>query len=42
MRFHRNFLVFNTENYIANACDGETHTQTAHPKRKCNRPYLNI
>jgi hypothetical protein len=31
-------LVFDTENDIKNAFDGKTHIQTAHPKRKCNRP----
>jgi hypothetical protein len=40
MRFQCNFWVLNTENDIENACDGETHTQTAHPKRKCNRPLM--
>jgi hypothetical protein len=29
---------FLTLKMTENACDGETHTQTAHPKRKCNRP----
>jgi hypothetical protein len=37
MRFQCQFWVFNTENDIENACDDETHIQTAHPKRKCNR-----
>jgi hypothetical protein len=34
-------LIFDTENDIENACDGKTHIQTAHPKRKCNRPLNN-
>jgi hypothetical protein len=38
VRFRCQFSVFNIENDIGNACDGETHIQTAHPKRKCNRP----
>jgi uncharacterized protein YegL len=36
--FDGNFLVFDNENDIENAFDNETHIQTAHPKRKCNRP----
>jgi hypothetical protein len=39
MRFRCIFFCFDTENNIENACDGETHTQTAHPKRKCNPPF---
>jgi hypothetical protein len=38
MRFLRQFGVFDTENDIENACDVETHIQTAHPKCKCNQP----
>jgi hypothetical protein len=38
MCFQCLFSVFHTENYIENACDGETHTQTAPPKRKSNPP----
>jgi hypothetical protein len=37
-RFWCNFWVLNTENDIENAFDSETHIQTAHLKRKCNRP----
>jgi hypothetical protein len=36
-----NFWVLDTENYIEYSCDSEKHMQTAHPKRKCNRP-LNL
>jgi hypothetical protein len=32
------FWAFDTENDIENAFDRETHIQTAHSKRKCNRP----
>jgi hypothetical protein len=32
------FLFMNLPHYVENACDGETNIQTAHPKRKCNRP----
>jgi hypothetical protein len=42
MRFRCQFWVFKPENYIENACDGETHIQTAHPKRKCDRPLKKI
>jgi hypothetical protein len=38
MRFRCHFYIFDTENEIENACDSETHIQTAHSKRKCNRP----
>jgi hypothetical protein len=31
-------VVFDTEKDIENAFDSETHIQTTHQKRKCNRP----
>jgi hypothetical protein len=31
-------FVFDTKNDFENAFDSETRIQTAHPKRKCNRP----
>jgi hypothetical protein len=31
-------VIFGTENDIKNAFDTERHIQTAHPKRRCNRP----
>jgi hypothetical protein len=37
MRFQCNFRCQILKNDIENACDGKTRTQTAHPKRKCNR-----
>jgi hypothetical protein len=30
------------KNYVKNAFDSEMHIQTAHPKRKCNRPLKEI
>jgi hypothetical protein len=38
MRFQCYFQCQKLKNDIQNACDDETHIQTAHPKRKCNRP----
>jgi hypothetical protein len=35
--FESHFQYQKLKNYIKNACDGETHTQSAVPKRKCNR-----
>jgi hypothetical protein len=35
MRFQCDCQCQKVKNYIKNACDGETHIQTAHPKRKC-------
>jgi hypothetical protein len=37
MRFRCHFQWRKLKIDIENACDGETHIQTAHPKRKCNR-----
>jgi hypothetical protein len=38
MRFQFHFQCQKLKNDIKNAFDRETHIQTAHPKRKCNRP----
>jgi hypothetical protein len=38
MRFRCHFQSQKLKNYIANAFDRETHIQTTHSKRKCNRP----
>jgi hypothetical protein len=40
-RFRGNFLFFDTENAVENTSNSKTHIQTAHPKRKCNRPLNN-
>jgi hypothetical protein len=38
MRFQCHFQCRKLKIDIENACDGETHIQTAHLKRECNRP----
>jgi hypothetical protein len=42
MRFQYHFQCRKLKNDIKNACDGETHTQAGHPKRKCNRPLRTL
>jgi hypothetical protein len=37
-RFQCHFLCWKIKNDVENACDDETHIQTAYPKRKCNQP----
>jgi hypothetical protein len=39
-RFICHFQCQKLKNDIKNACDKETDIQTAHPKRKCNRPLM--
>jgi hypothetical protein len=36
------YNVLSTSNDVKNTIDSETHIQTAHPKRKCNRPQSNL
>jgi hypothetical protein len=42
MRFQCHFQCQKPKNGVENACDGETHIQNAHLKRKCNRPLKKI
>jgi hypothetical protein len=41
MRFQCHFQSQKLKNYVENACEGETHIQTAHAKRKCNQSLEN-